>query len=119
MTTATETKQRHTEGPWSIRRSNDGSGDVGITAPGLRNVLAECFGAMRCSGERAVDEAMANARLMSAAPDMFDALGKITGQELFNIAVNDVEVSPERMRVLLGEIYETARVAFNKAAPEA
>lgn len=68
------TATKITEGPWTIRRSNDGSGDVGITAPGLRNVLAECFGALRHSGERAADEAMANATLIAAAPDMLSAL---------------------------------------------
>ncbi len=63
-----------TEGPWTIRRSNDGSGDVGITAPGLRNVLAECFGALRHSDERASDEAYANARLIAAAPVLLEAI---------------------------------------------
>lgn len=63
-----------TPGPWTIRRSNDGSGDVGITADGLPNVLAECFGDLRHSGERASDEAYANARLIAAAPDMLAAL---------------------------------------------
>lgn len=53
--------------------------------------------------------------VMVAAPEMLAALDKIAGPELFNIAVNDVEVPPERMRALLGEIYELARVAANKA----
>lgn len=66
--------QTHTPGEWIIRRSNDGSGDVGITAPELRNVLAECFGALRHGGERAADEAYANARLIAAAPELLEAL---------------------------------------------
>lgn len=63
-----------TPGPLLIRRSNDGSGDVGITAAGLPNVIAECFGAIRHHGERAIDEAMANATLFIASPDMLAAL---------------------------------------------
>lgn len=78
-----------TEGPWSIRRSNDGSGDVGITAPGLRNVLAECFGALRHSGERAVDEAYANARLIASAPDLLDALKEANA--LINAPAEDLK----------------------------
>ncbi|CAH2399133.1 hypothetical protein [Mesorhizobium ventifaucium] len=56
-----------------------------------------------------------DARLAAAAPEMLAALDQIAGQELFNIAVNDVEVSPERMRALLGQIYELARIAAAKA----
>lgn len=63
----------HTPGPWNIRPSKDGSGDVGITADGLPNVLAECFAAIRHRDERAMNEALANARLISAAPDLLMA----------------------------------------------
>jgi hypothetical protein len=58
---------------------------------------------------------LADARLIAAAPEMAKALDAIAGPELFNIAVNGVEVSPERMRALLGEIYELARIAANNA----
>ncbi|MBN8979434.1 MAG: hypothetical protein J0I08_23495 [Rhizobiales bacterium] len=64
----------HTPGPWKIRWSRDGSGDVGITADGLPNVLAECFADIRASGERASDEAAANARLVATAPELLAAL---------------------------------------------
>ena len=40
-----------TPGPWIIRPSHDGSGDVGITAKHLPNVLAECFADIRRSKE--------------------------------------------------------------------
>lgn len=63
----------HTPGPWTVRPSLDGSGDVGITAAGLPNVLAECFFAIRSGKERAYDEASANAHLISAAPDLLQA----------------------------------------------
>lgn len=64
----------HTPGPWQIKHAVDGSGDVGITAAGLRNVLAECFFAFRDPGEREHGEAEANARLIAAAPDLLAAL---------------------------------------------
>ena len=68
---------KHTPGPWATRRSLDGSGDVGITAPGVLNVIAECFADMRRPGEFATDEASANARLIAAAPEMLEALDRI------------------------------------------
>lgn len=74
MTTDTKIEAGHTAGPWSLKFSRDGSGDVGITAEGLPNVLAECFGAIRHKDERALDEAKANARLIAAAPKLKDAL---------------------------------------------
>jgi hypothetical protein len=61
-----------TERPWKVRRSNDLSGDVGITADGLPNVLAETFAAIRDRNERSVDEASANAALIVAAVNAFD-----------------------------------------------
>lgn len=64
---------KHTPGPWSTQRALDGSGDVGITAPGVRNVIAECFAAMRHRDERATDEAEANARLIASAPELLAA----------------------------------------------
>lgn len=64
----------HTPGPWCLRHSRDGSGDVGIGAPDINNVIAECFAAMRSREERAVDEALANARLIAAAPELLEAL---------------------------------------------
>ena len=63
----------HTPGPWKMRPSQDGSGDIGITANGLPNVLAECFAAIRYKDERS-PEAAANARLIAAAPDMLSLL---------------------------------------------
>lgn len=71
-----------TPGPWMTRRSGDGSGDIGITAPGLANVLAECFAAMRSHDERAMAEVGANAALIAAAPDFAAGVEMmITGEE--------------------------------------
>jgi hypothetical protein len=62
-----------TPGPWSIRHSHDRSGDIGITHPGGKNVLAECFADIRHDRERS-PEALANAHLIASAPDLYEAL---------------------------------------------
>ena len=71
---ATEDKPKFTPGPWTTRLSQDGSGDIGITALNVRNVIAECFADMREAGEFAIAEVQANAALIAAAPDMYEAL---------------------------------------------
>lgn len=63
-------KTAWTPGPWRAERSRDFSGDVGIACPD--GVLAECFAAIRVHSERS-DEVNANARLIAAAPDLFNA----------------------------------------------
>lgn len=60
--------------PWSIRTSRDASHDVGITAAGLNNVLAETFADIRHRGERSAIEARANADLIVAAVNTHDRL---------------------------------------------
>jgi hypothetical protein len=62
-----------TPGPWSIRRSRDRSGDIGITHPGGRNVLAECFADIRHAAERST-EAVANAHLIAKAPELYECV---------------------------------------------
>lgn len=57
-------KSTHTPLPWRIVHAKNGSGDVGITADGLPNVLAEAFSDIRLDGEDARDECHANARLI-------------------------------------------------------
>lgn len=108
---------KHTPAPWN---SFNSLGEVGVRTFGAGNtiVASKPVGfagdpeGFRVPG---VAEARANFRLIDAAPDMLAALDQIAGPELFNIAVNDVEVTPERMRALLAEIYEVARNAANKA----
>ena len=68
------TEAKHTPGPWRTRASQDASGDIGITAPDVPNVIAECFADMRFVGEFAIVEAQANAHLIAAAPETTDAL---------------------------------------------
>lgn len=75
---------QHTPGPWQARGSHK-CDDFGIVvqndaAEGGWMVVAECFSDLRRSGERAVEEAAANARLIAAAPDLLDALERLSAQ---------------------------------------
>jgi len=62
----------YTKGPWTTRAARGYSGDIGILAPDVGGVIAECFSDMRFAGELAVDECAANARLIATAPDMLE-----------------------------------------------
>ena len=64
---------KHTPGPLFTKRARSG-GDVGIYAEGHAGVLAECFEEFAAKGELRPGEAMANAVLFRAAPDLLDAL---------------------------------------------
>lgn len=61
-----------TKRPWALRASRDASGDVGITASDLPNVLAETFADLRHVGERARIEAAANAVLIVHAVNTYE-----------------------------------------------
>lgn len=113
---------KHTPGPWEFHEDEM---DI-VAADGVSICHVLNSGDFPCitddehksEEENRADadaECEANAKLIVSAPHILAVLGQIAGPELFNIAVNDVEVSPERMRALLGEIYELARVAANKA----
>ena len=62
---------KHTPGPWSFKVAPNG--DCGIMANGT-GIFAEAFADIRHAHECNLDEALANARLIAAAPDMLDAL---------------------------------------------
>ena len=62
---------KHTIGPLTVRRAATG-GDVAISERD-RNIVAECYAAIRTRRERSDDEAMANAILFAAAADLLDA----------------------------------------------
>lgn len=74
---------QHTPGPLTIRVG--ANGDVGIIAPGVADsphniggvLVAECFADIRRADEGANAEALANATLFAAAPDLLIALAKI------------------------------------------
>lgn len=77
---------KHTPGPWSIRVASRGHyRDVGITAPGCTNVIAECFEEFVAKTDRRPEEALANATLIAAAPDMLDVL-KTTRRNIVSLA---------------------------------
>lgn len=66
---------KHTPGPWEVRASK-GTVDFGIIvqdgrADGGWAVIAEAFSEVRHAGERA-PEALPNARLIAAAPDLLE-----------------------------------------------
>jgi hypothetical protein len=60
---------KHTPGPWLVRKA--ANGDRGISAPGT-GIFIEVFTEIRHSGEGALDECEANARLVVAAPDLLE-----------------------------------------------
>jgi hypothetical protein len=66
------TKAKHTPGPLTVHKSV-ASSDFGIISQG-KYVVAETFSDIRRHGEGAAEEALANATLYAAAPEMLDAL---------------------------------------------
>nr|OAP95151.1 hypothetical protein A4U53_18185 [Rhizobium leguminosarum] len=62
----------HTPGPWKFKTDHL-KGDCGIHAEGT-GIFAEAFTDIRHAGEGNRTEALANARLIAAAPDLLDAL---------------------------------------------
>lgn len=79
------TDPKHTPGPWEFKTA--ANGDNGILAEGT-GVFAEAFAEIRHGGENARDEALANARLIAAAPDLLAALKALRLQALQS-TVND------------------------------
>ena len=72
-------ERAHTKGPWSVRRSahkHDGAYDYAINA-GDALVLAEAFGRDAVGRH---PNAEANAYLIAAAPDMFEAIEEAHSQ---------------------------------------
>lgn len=65
---------KFTPGPWECRRAVLGlSGDYGIKAPNCENILAEVFSEFRTKGVDDQTAALANARLIAAAPELLGA----------------------------------------------
>lgn len=63
---------KHTPGPWMFR-TDAGTGECGINADGT-GIFAETYSDIRRAGEFARNEALQNARLIAAAPEMLEAL---------------------------------------------
>lgn len=62
----------HTKGPWNFE-TDVRTGDNGIYAEGT-GIFVEAFSDINHSGEGNRAEALANARLIAAAPEMLEAL---------------------------------------------
>lgn len=96
---------KHTPGPWELRASNT-KVDFGIIVADPKAesgwaVIAEAFSEIRFAGERA-PEALPNARLMAAAPRLFDALENLTeaittgaGRDFIEAFVRDASAALE------------------------
>ena len=78
---------KHTPGPWRFKTA--ANGDNGITAADC-GYFAEAFADIRRPGENARNEALANARLIAAAPEL-DAAAAEAWQALAWIIAYDSE----------------------------
>lgn len=87
----------HTPGPWAFRTDLK-TGDCGLVATGT-GVFAEAFADVRHAGENARAEALANAHLIAAAPDLQEQLALardllVTQMRMMRVFGQDVEGSP-------------------------
>jgi hypothetical protein len=98
---------KHTPGPWRIFTTMDGTKLIGIGDSNGEGIIDAGFGVWR-EGD---PEAIANARLIAAAPDLVDALEELLDacNEL-NDAYNSRMIDPHAM--------SSARAALAKAKGE-
>lgn len=89
----------HTPRPWKTRLSRDGSGDVGITADGLPNVLAEVFGDIHYAGECNQAIATANAELIVTAVNERPALLARASQDAETIKALEAKLTAIRNKI--------------------
>ena len=82
---------KHTAGPWKFK-TDPFTGDCGLHAEGT-GIFAEAFADIRHQGECNKPEALANARLIAAAPDMLEALKHILDSEDANLSLLLVETA--------------------------
>lgn len=102
-------KTKHTPGPWTFKTDRI-TGDNGITAEGT-GFFAETFADIRESGENKRDEALANARLIVAAPDMLDLARNIGALDDSLLVSADLNA----LRATLREFRQHARDVLAKA----
>lgn len=102
----------HTSGPWAMVTEDDCQGAVVRDLYG--RIVADCEGCdiPGTSGEVGVDEAKANATLITAAPDLLATLGLVVS--MGTIWQMDPDKSPHTMQVVL----DAARKAIAKATGE-
>jgi hypothetical protein len=100
---------QHTPTPWHLLKPNDHSGDCGITALGLPNVLAECFADIRHAGEHSAQEAQANAahivKCVNAYEDLVAALKMARKRLTDDGRYMPTQTSPEKAYALMEVAY--------------
>lgn len=108
-------ERAHTPGPWKAKRSpglHDGAHDYAISADGA-TVLSEAFGRGALGEWLPAD---ANARLIVAAPDMFEAL-KAALPVLEAVQRQYAQLAKSHGMGGDGPVLEAVRAALIKASP--
>lgn len=102
-----------TPGPWATSPARIG-GDVAIVTTrddGQRGfILAEAFEDIRRTGERAGEEAAANARLISAAPDLLSACEALVSEVAMQNPADPIDLHRR-----IGQLIPVVRLAIAKA----
>ena len=96
-----------TAGPYFIRVA--ANGDCGISAPGT-GVFAEMYVDIRRAGEGAKDEALANARLYAASPELLEIAKEYVRVAEYYAARSAAEGDDEGQRLKLATAARTAEV---------
>ena len=86
-------KAQHTPGPWTVFTNPDGTKIVGIGDRNAEGVTDCGFGIWRGGSE----EALANAHLISAAPDLLIQLKGMLGFAEFVIAAVDIDTDQTKV----------------------
>ena len=71
-----KTETEFTPGPWEVLHSDTHADDTIVICGGNNDDLAEVFSNERCTVRQSHDEALGNARLIAAAPELLAALEK-------------------------------------------
>lgn len=111
---ATSETPKFTPGPWSMKLAPNG--DCGICAEGT-GIFAEAFSDIRIQGEGDRIEALANACLMKASPDLYEALRDFVSAQSA-LADYSGKYEGETWHVLLRRLHaceEPALAALRKA----
>ena len=99
-----------TPGPWKASSVEDGSFDIlGVTASGTVPTIVACLCESSCSSE----EDAANARLIAAAPELYEAL-----EELLAAECNDQAYGASVEAIAAMSAVKKARAALLKANPD-
>src|ERR1700730_3510358 len=98
----TERKTPWTPGPWET-----GSREVSPQKTAHREVFAASFLVASCHSQRERDEQRANARLIAAAPEMAELLGRVCNHDFGiwgTVSATNFELWREQARALLARL---------------